>query len=237
MEKLGKKLKAHEAEVAKEQELAYDEVSGPESISEFIDRYRNILIGGVGLIVLLVVAGFVYNYFQGAKNLEASATSFNAVYEFEKGNYTQALNGDSLGAFPGFLDVINQYGGTDEGNMAKYYAGLSYLNLGNAAEAVNMLEDVSTGDNGFSVAAKIALASAYEESGDHGAAAKTYESAAHTLTDNKDTSPFALFHAAANYEIMVNNDKALSLYKKIKDDYPASTEAGSIDKYIARVSQ
>lgn len=236
MEKLGKKLKAHEAEIAKEQELEYDEVSGPESISDFVSKYRNLLLGGVVVILLLIIGGFVFRYFQGSKNVKAGKMAFNAVYEFERGNYSQALEGDSTGAFPGLLDVIAEYDGTDEANMAKYYAGLSYLNLGNAAEAVNMLEDVSTGSNAFSVAAKVALGNAHEEAGDYSSAADAFESAAYMLPSNKEITPFALFHAGLNYEKMGNKSKALSLYKDIKEDYPASTEAVSIDKYIARVS-
>lgn len=236
MDKIGKKLKAHEAELAKEQELEYEEVSGSESISDYVSKYRSLLIGGVVVILLLIVGGFVFRYFQGSKNMKASKAAFSAVFEFEGGNYTKALEGDSTGAFPGLLEVIADYDGTDEANMAKYYAGVSYLNLGNATEAVNMLEDVSTGSNAFSVATKVALGNAYEEAGDHGSAADAFESAAYTISSNKDITPFALFHAALNYEKMGNKSKALNLYKEIKEDYASSTEAVSIDKYIARVS-
>jgi hypothetical protein len=40
--------------------------------------------------------------------------------------------------------------------------------------------------------------------------------------------------AAAVYEELGNYSKALSLYKDIKKKYPKSTEATTIDKYIAR---
>lgn len=236
MDKIGKKLKAHEAELAKEQELEYEEVSGSESISDFVSKYRNLLIGGVAVILLLIIGGFVFRYFQGSKNVKAGKAAYNAVYEFERGNYAQALEGDSTGAFPGLLDVIADYDGTDEANMAKYYAGVSYLNLGQASNAIDMLEDVSTGSNAFSVGVKIALGNAYEESGDHSSAADAFESAAYMLSSNDDVTPFALFHAGLNYEQAGNKSKALDLYKEIKEDYPASTEAVSIDKYIARVS-
>jgi tetratricopeptide (TPR) repeat protein len=236
MEKIGKKLKAHERDLAKEQELEYEEVSGPESISDFVSKYRNLLIGGVAVILLLIIGGFVFRYFQGTKNAEAGEKAFNAVYDFERGSYAQALEGDSTGAYPGLLSIVADYDGTDEGNMAKYYAGVSYLNLGNAAEAINMLDDVSTGDNAFSVAAKIALGCAHEEAGDYSSAADAFESAAYALSSNKDITPFALFHAGLNYEKMGNKSKALSIYQDIKEDYPSSSEATSIDKYIARVS-
>ncbi len=236
MEKIGKKLKAHEAEIADEKGLEYEEVSGPESISDFVSKYRNFLFAGVAIILLLIIGGFVWRYFQDSKNVKAGEAAFNAVYEFEGGNYAQALEGDSTGAFPGLLDVIADYDGTDEANMAKYYAGVSYLKTGNATEAINMLEDVSTGSNAFSLAVKVALGCAYEEAADHSSAADAFESAAYTLSSNKQITPFALFHAAMNYEMMGNTSKALSLYKEIKEDYAGSTEAVNIDKYIARVS-
>jgi tetratricopeptide (TPR) repeat protein len=234
MDKIGKKLKAREAELAQE-ELEFEEVSGPESTFDLLSKYRNYLIGGAAVILLIVIGGFVWRYFQGEKNQEASAAAFNAVYNFERGNYGAALQGDSLGAL-GFSDIVANYGSTDEGNMAKYYEGVSYLNQGNAAMAVESLEAVSKGENMFSVAAYVALASAYEAQGDHSSAADAYEKAAFAVEANKFTTPFGLFHAGLNYEMMGNSDKALEMYQQIKDDYPDSTEGLTIDKYIARLS-
>ena len=41
--------------------------------------------------------------------------------------------------------------------------------------------------------------------------------------------------AAAVCERLGNNEKALALYKKVKDQYPNSIEGREIDKYISRI--
>ena len=49
-----------------------------------------------------------------------------AQYRFEDQNadYALALEGDANGA--GFLEVIEKYGSTPSGNLAKHYAGVCY---------------------------------------------------------------------------------------------------------------
>ena len=47
------------------------------------------------------------------------------------------------GGFPGFSDIVKKYGGTDAGNAALYYAGVSSLNLGQFDAAISYLEDFS----------------------------------------------------------------------------------------------
>ena len=51
---------------------------------------------------------------------------------------------------------------------------------------------------------------------------------------NEFTSPSFLLKAGWTYEILGNWDKALSMYEKLKKDYPRAREARDIDKYIAR---
>ena len=62
-----------------------------------------------------------------------------AQYRFESTTpeYQLALEGDANG--PGFLDVIDQYGSTRAGNLAKHYAGICYLRLGDLDNAATYL--------------------------------------------------------------------------------------------------
>ncbi|MBR0073228.1 MAG: tetratricopeptide repeat protein [Bacteroidales bacterium] len=51
------------------------------------------------------------------------------------------------------------------------------------------------------------------------------------------TAPYALFKAGVGYMKLGDNKKAAELFNKIKDNYPFSTEAQQIDKYIASAEQ
>ena len=89
----------------------------------------------------------------------------------------------------------------------------------------------------MSMATYMALGFVYEDLGDRGKAASNFERAANVPGGNESTSPMMLLNAGRNYEADGNSSKALSLYKKIKDQYPNSSEARDIEKYIGRVSQ
>ena len=54
------------------------------------------------------------------------------------------------------------------------------------------------------------------------------------MSKNKLTAPIFLKKAGLVYEEQKDWSNALSMYEKIKSEYPDATEAGDIDKYIAR---
>ena len=64
--------------------------------------------------------------------------------------------------------------------------------------------------------------------------AETYFKKAADKAKNNFSSPFYLKKLGLVYEAENDNKSALETYKKIKSDYPTSTEAQSIDEYIAR---
>ena len=74
-----------------------------------------------------------------------------------------ALNGD--GANWGFVRVIREYGGTDAGNLAHFYAGDCYLRTDDFNNAVKQLKDFSTSENQVQARAYKLLGDAYSELG------------------------------------------------------------------------
>ena len=73
----------------------------------------------------------------------------------------QNSNGDYLG----FLDIIDEYGSTNAGNTANYYAGICYLHLGEYDAAASYLEDFSANDNVLPIMKNGALGDVYSEQG------------------------------------------------------------------------
>jgi len=148
-------------------------------------------------------------------------------------SFNLAINGD--GNYPGFLDIIDDYGRTPAGNLARYYTGVSYLHLGKFQEAIDYLEDFSTDDLLLGPVAKGALGDAYAESGNKEKAVKLYVEAAE-FNPNSFTSPIYYLKAGKMYEVLGNREKALAVYQIIKDKYAESNEGRTIDKYIARLN-
>lgn len=200
---------------------------------KFIEDNQKMIGFVVGGIVLVVVAylGFSKFYVQPREN-EALSQMFMAENYFEKDSFNLAVNGD--GNYLGFLDIIEDYGMTKSANRAKYYTGISYLNLGQYDEAIDYLKDFKTDDLLLLPVKEGAIGDAYMEKGDAATALKQYEKA-YSAKANKLTTPVYKMKAAAVLESQSKWNDALKLYEEIKKDYPESAEGTTVDKYIARV--
>ncbi len=150
----------------------------------------------------------------------------------EKDSFELAINGD--GNYDGFLDIIDNYGVTKSANRAKYYTGISYLHLGQYEDAIDYLKSFKTEDLLLAPVAEGAQGDALVELGETDAALKQYKKA-YSISDNELTTPIYMMKAAGLLETMDELEEALSLYEKIKENYPTSAEGTNVDKYIARI--
>jgi tetratricopeptide (TPR) repeat protein len=195
------------------------------------ENYKTLLIG-LGVIVLLVAIFWLGKLYLGKKNDEAQSQMYQAEKYFEMDSLNLALNGD--GNYLGFLDIIKDYKLTNAGNLAKYHAGICYLQLGNYQEAIDFLNEYSKKDKVLGSLAIGATGDAYVELGDlDKGIAKYLEAAEYGL--NSFNTPLFLMKAAELYELTGKYSDALKVYERIESDYPESTEGTSIEKYIARV--
>ena len=199
----------------------------------FIENNKKTITTVVLVIVVVALAIFgVKKYYFEPREAEAQTAIFRAEQLFENDDYATALNGD--GNNLGFIDVINEYGGTKSGNLARYYAGICYLNTGDYNNAIKYLGEFKGKDHIVKPLATGAMGDAYMELDNAAEAAKCYEKAA-MESKNSFTSPMMLMKAGFAYEMVNNYQKALDMYKIIKAEYPNSNEGFSIEKNIAFV--
>ncbi len=187
-------------------------------------------------IAVLVVAFGIYGVsrYNKKRNETASSQIFKAQQYFENEQYENALNGD--GNNLGFLDVIDDYGSTKTGKLAAYYAGISYMKLGNYEEALNYLKKYNNNDQVLSAMALGAMGDCYMELNDLQSAASYYGKAA-AKNPNEFTSPMFLMKQGLTYEILNDYAKALNAYQTLKKDFPNSTEAFEVSKNIANMQE
>lgn len=202
--------------------------------TSFIEKNFKTLAAAIGGVLAVIIIALVVNqYYIQPKKAEAADNIAVAQQLFIAGNYEQALNGD--GTNPGFLQVIDQYGSTPSGNIARLYAGLCYAHTDKAEEAVKFLEDYDLCDDQMvSNAALAALGNCYAQLGQNEKAASTLLKAA-KRANSTTLSPLFYLQAGQIYESLGNKDKALECYETIKNDYPQSMQRQDIDKYIERV--
>ena len=119
------------------------------------------------------------------------------------------------------------------GNLANYYAGMAYLNLKDYKNAVTYLGDFSSSDEALAPIAKGCIGDAFIQLNQPEDALGYYEEAAKMRT-NEFTTPLYLFKAGTTALTLDQNDKALTYFKRIKEEYASSTEAANIDIFIGR---
>jgi len=191
---------------------------------------------GVLTVLLLAVGGFyVYkNYFQKPKEEKAADAMFKAEEYFRMDSVGLALNGDGQNA--GFLKVINNYGGTKAGNLAKFYAGVCYLRLDDNQNAVKYLDDFSTDAKQIQQRAYKLMGDAYGDLGKSKEALEYYKKAAHHFEEDQAAAAEALFSAAFLAETIIKDQKeAIALYTELKEKYPQTQQGFEADKYLARL--
>lgn len=209
-------------------------------VEAFIMRNSRSLLTALGVVIIVVGGFFGYKYLVAVPRMEkASAMMFAAEQQFAQDSFKLALNGD--GNFAGFLQVIEKYGSTGTGNVARHYAGICYLRLGQYQEALDYLTQYkgSTDDvpSALLAAQNYGLrGDVYVQMGNYAEAAKSYEKAVATSSDPL-TAPYYLKKAGEVYEKLGDNAKALAAYEAVEVDYPTSMESRDIQKYIGRIQQ
>jgi len=200
---------------------------------QFVEDNQRKITYVIGAVIVLVGAFLAFNrFYLQPKEQEALTQMFMAENYFEKDSFNLAINGD--GNYLGFLDIIDDYGMTKSSNRAKYYAGISYLHLGQYEDAIDYLKKFKTDDLLLAPVKAGAIGDAMLELGKTDDALKQYKKA-YSETENELTTPVYKMKAASLLESMNKLDEALKLYEEIKKDYPQSAEGTTVDRYIARV--
>tara|TARA_B100000427_G_C15474320_1_gene580010 strand:- start:584 stop:1261 length:678 start_codon:yes stop_codon:yes gene_type:complete len=196
-----------------------------------IDNQKSIMTIIGAIIAIIVLFKAYQNFYILPLEKEAQTDIYMAELYFQKDSFNLALDGD--GQYAGFLEIADDYGSTNVGKLANYYAGLCYLNIGEYEDAIEYLEDFSSNDIILSSLALGCIGDAYMELGDIDNAMDAYEDAV-ANSNNKFTAPRYMMKLAMIYELNGDYSEALDLYETIKKDFKESIEASGIEKYIAR---
>lgn len=202
------------------------------SFLDFIAGNKKMIQIAVGTLAVLV-AGYIYysRYYLPAQEEEASAALFMTQRYFEKDSFDLVLNGD--GKNPGAIDIADEYGNTKSGNLAKYYAGRTYLAKGDYENALTYLKKAKFDDEMLAPLTKILIGDCHVQLDQYEEAAENFMKAAN-MRKNDYSAPIALMKAGRVYEKLNEWDKALKAYKIIKKEYKDTEYGINIDKYIYR---
>lgn len=211
--------------------VAVEEALG--KTEQFVEKNQKLLMYAIMGIIIVVLVYFGYQkFYTSPMEKNAQDQIFMAQKYFEMDSLSRALYGD--GNALGFLDIIDDYGRTKSGNLAKYYAGICYLKMGNFEEAIDYLESHDPVDQNIGPMALGAIGDAYMELNEPDRAVAYYLEAANDV-DNDFTSPMFLYKAGMTYEMLGAYEDAYDAYNRIFMEYYKSVEARSIERNIARM--
>lgn len=186
------------------------------------------------IIIALIIGGYLgyKKLYLAPTEIEAQSEMYVAEQYFERDSFLLALEGD--GSYLGFIDIIDEYGITKCANLANYYAGICYLELGEYEEAIKCLKKFESDDIMIATVALGAIGDAYIELGELETGIEFYLKAAERKK-NDFTSALFLKKAGIVYEELGDYKKALEVYERIEMRFPKSEEGRDIEKYITNV--
>ncbi len=189
----------------------------------------------VTIAVILLAGGYLgYKYFILApKEEKAQDVLFRAEEYFRMDSIDKALKGDNLNY--GFLKVIDKYGGTKAGNLARFYAGVCLVRTGDFKNAIKHLKEFKTSNKQTQTRAYKLIGDAYAELGQNDDAISSYKKAAAHFPEDELNACEALYFAAGLSEKTGKKQQAIELFKEIKEKYPQTQFAYEADKYLAKM--
>lgn len=207
---------------------------------EWFAKNQKIIFSAVGAVALLILGYFLYDKFIAEpKEISATEEMFLAQQNFQSALdatetakdslFTLALNGAD-GKY-GFLQIAQEFSGTDAANLANYYAGMSYLNLGDNTKAIEFLDKFKSKDIMLAPLAKGAIGDAFAQKNQLKEALEYYVKAAQ-LNENDVTTPRFLYKAGQTALLLGQKADALKYFTEIKEKFDTAPEARNIDGLI-----
>lgn len=215
-----------------EEEVIVDVVESYNKTQEYLEEnQKNLTV--VGIILVAIVGGYFgfTKLYLAPLEEEARQQMWKAEQYFENDSLDAAIYGD--GNYPGFEEIIDNYGMTQSANLAHYYLGVIHFKKQEYEIAIHHLEEFSSDDVMVSSVAKGLLGDSFRELGQLDDAVSYYLKAAHDNA-NDFTTPIYLLRAGKVYEEMGEYKKAYNTYQEIKEKYPNTQEGRGIEKYLAR---
>lgn len=197
----------------------------------FIHKHGKALLGSIIAIIAIIGGLIAYWNLYHTPHAEAGFVALSKAEQyFGKDSFQIALNGNGADV-KGFLEIIDEYGSTPAGNIARAYAGISCYHLGELENAIKYLEKFDSKDMMVAPSVLGLIGDCYVDLGKTEEALHFFEKAA-DKADNDILSPIYLEKAGIAYQSLGQNEKALAAYTKIKEKYPTSSLAMEVDKYI-----
>jgi tetratricopeptide (TPR) repeat protein len=200
----------------------------------FFEKYKNKIFIYAG--VLVAVAAIVYFYLnQKSESNEKAGLELSRIMPlYDQGAYLEAIEGRQGTNIIGLKKLVEDFGGSENGETAKIYLANSYAFLGNYDEAFKYYNEYSGSIDYFEAASLAGQAGYYAVQEDFEKAANLYLKASKMSKINSQ-NPDYLLNAGIYYLKAGEKEEAKILFNRIKDDYATSLAYMEVDKYLSMI--
>ncbi len=226
--------------LTKKKKLSKKEIKEDKLISFYYKAYgyfnenKSALVLYGAVIVVVIVAAYFYISHKSENNHLAGTELGSVMDLYDQGNYLEAIEGKPDQNITGLKNIVEEFGGTENGEVAKIYLANSYNRLQKYDEAYKYYKDYD-GDNSIFKATSLAGQAGYlSMQKEYSKAADLYYDAARVSKTNVE-DPSYLVQAGINYINAGNKTKAKEVLEKVKKDFEHYPEVAKADKYLAMV--
>lgn len=224
-------LKAPRA-VSRRHELREDQLATATARGmTFFEEHRTLLIGAGIAVAAMIVGVLGWGWWQDRQDREAAEALGGVLTSYEQGQYEAALDGTPEA--PGLLEIADDYGATNTGNLATFFAADALYQLGRYDEALEQFEAYDGDDDILGASALAGQAAIHEQNGDSERAADLYRRAAAAYA-SAATAPDYLMAAGRNYEAAGNYAAARQAYEEYLEDWDETPNAALVEALLAR---
>ncbi|MGB2960014.1 MAG: tetratricopeptide repeat protein [Bacteroidota bacterium] len=204
-------------------------------VTTFYEKHKRQISIGITAIVVVAIVALIY-FRNRADSNERAMAQMAAVYAFfDNGQYQIAVDGAPERNIAGLRSIVDNYGGSDGGELARFYLANAYYNLDSTELALGCFEDFSPGNRFLAVSRYSGIAACHEALGNHLAAAEYFERAASIDAEGVNVAE-NLHHAARNYAESGEKEKAVELYLRLKKNHPTTRFGREADRFISELS-
>lgn len=227
--------------LAKKKKLSKKEIKEDKLVTtfyeakSFYDDNQTAIFSVVGIIVAIVLVAVLYSSKMEESNLSASVELTRVINTYNAGLYLQAIEGKAGTQEIGLAKIVDEYGGSEQGELARIYLANAYFYTEQYNKAMEAYDDYSGSDNLMVASALAGKAGCYENGKDYESAAEYFSKAAN-VSEYVPSNPNYLLNAGINYLKIKNQSEAKIVLKRIKKDYSTSLAAREVDKYLALIN-
>ncbi len=210
-------------------------VTGYAKTVTYVKTHTSTIVGIVVGVIVLIGGAVGYSFYSQNQEREAQAFLGYAEQSYIRADYETALNGDNSAMGVGLAAIVKNYGGTNAGNMARFYAAISELELGNTDMALGYMSDFKAPKGILGVNAINFHAVLLANAGEHKKAAVLFKKAA-DWDINSSTTPSNLLSAAQSALRAGDTTMAGNLADQILNEYASSPAVADARKIQGQLS-